>query len=343
MASYTYASYETMSPFDTVYTTTQYRIYESQGQDPSNNTRPLYQCTIVSGYKFEHLEDILSQYVGVSDLSRFYGNHVHNDSKPLHTFYVYKSTDGWETWTGPDDITINYDWDYEEDKATEYYRSLPIETIIDRRQYYLFTVWNSGSTMSTITITKDGSTVWSFDPGAQYYATYNGAFISSQVPESGSTIVISELGAKFSKTYTLKETCYRYCVYYSNRLGGWDWLLVNGKSVKTEDAEVGQMKKQCNLSPASTYNIKRNREDYMKKLTRSWELTKSMLTDRQAHLMHQLAFSNHIYLHDLATQELIPVTYDDKSFEWKTWRNNNGRLSNVTFNLKASRDKYILG
>ena len=58
--------------------------------------------------------------------------------------------------------------------------------------------------------------------------------------------------------------------------------------------------------------------------------------------MNQIAFSNHIYMHDLETDIILPVNYVDTSFEWKKTRNNSNRLNQVTMNFRASQDKFIL-
>lgn len=322
---------------------TEYRIYDSSSATPDNNYTPIHSCIVLRGDHLAHLQDILAQYISVSDRSNWNGQTITNSTNSEKTFYIYYSTDRWSSYEGPIEFTLYYDWDYGEtpfnDSIAEfnYKRSNPIEYILDRRQRFLFTVYNSGNCVGTCFVQADANNVWQFDPPTYGYVTYQLDLSQvSSVPTS-STLYFRMYSPKDYPEWKLEDTCYRYALYYVNRLGGWDSVLMNGKSLQKEDAKSSSIKKWAQWGSTNF-----GRKDYRKELSQSWELTKTNLTDEQAAKMNRLAFSNHIYLHDLETDMILPVTYVDNSFEWQKFRNNNRQLNKVTMNFKSSQDKFIL-
>lgn len=332
-------------PFTTAVTvTTEYRIYESSGSTPANSSTPLHSCVVLAGDHLEHLQDILAQHVSIADRPNWNGQTITTAANAEKSFYIYWSTDGWSTWSGPHEFKLYWDYDYGETSydtqmyVANYKRSKPIEMILDDRQRFMFTVYNSGNTIGTIYVhNENAQNIWTFNPASYGYVTYQLDLSANASMSLSQELYFNMYGVKEELVWKVKRTCNRYALYYVNRLGGWDTVLMNGKSVQTEDAQASQFK-QWSIYGSTTFG----RKDYRKQLTQSWELTKTNLTDAQAAAMNQIAFSNHIYLHDLETGLILPVNYVDNTFEWKKTRNNSNRLNQVTMNFRASQDKFIL-
>lgn len=343
--AYVYKTCEDMTyPFTTnVLLDTEYRIYDSSGATPDTTYTPVHSCVVLRGDHLEHLQDVLAQYISISDRNNWNGQTITNATNAEKTFYIYASVDHFSTWEAPVEYKLYYDWDYDETEYDanrvdlNYKRSNPIEYILDKRQRFLFTIYNSGNCVGDCFVQADANNVWQFTPPTYGYVTYQLDLSQSGYVQSSSTLYFRMYNPKDYPEWKLQKTCYRYCLYYVNRLGGWDSVLMDGKSVQKEDAKASQIKKWAQFGSTNF-----GRKDYRKELAQSWELTKTNLTDEQASKMNRIAFSNHIYLHDLETNKILPVTYVDNSFEWKKVKNNNRKLNQVTMNFKASQDKYIL-
>ena len=61
--------------------------------------------------------------------------------------------------------------------------------------------------------------------------------------------------------YVIKETCNKYCLYYSNAYGGWDSFLINGNTVKQDKITSSSFVKGANSSNTLDFQKKK----YLKK------------------------------------------------------------------------------
>jgi len=104
-----------------------------------------------------------------------------------------------------------------------------------------------------------------------------------------------------------------YVLYYSNAYGGWDSLLCNGTSRKTDNIEhLNYRRKSANQSQFSKINYQNN-------VTPTWSLNTGINVNGSK--MYHLLESTMVYLHNLETNEIIPVVitvHKDKSFEFIT-------------------------
>lgn len=135
--------------------------------------------------------------------------------------------------------------------------------------------------------------------------------------------------------YTIADTCASHALYYMNDMGGWDYLLVTGNVTREDGYErVSMTRKVSNL----TYE----HGDVVvgESITRSWRLYTDYLTDAQWALMYQLYGSTKVYLHDLESGEITPVTITDNRATFKTFANQGKKKSYAEINVKAAQPRY---
>lgn len=118
-----------------------------------------------------------------------------------------------------------------------------------------------------------------------------------------------------------------YALYYSNARGGWDSLLTISSSKKTDEMEqLNYRSKQSGLTR------------YLTKVTPTWELKTKYWLDGER--MFNLFESNNVYLHNLATDEIVPVVITNTSCEYTTYTNNGKKPFYFTITVQESFDKY---
>lgn len=133
--------------------------------------------------------------------------------------------------------------------------------------------------------------------------------------------------------------CGDYALYYINRKGGLDSYLLRGKCVMTSEFEQSTYEK----------GIDNNYLDYEREKTRyrndigfSWELNTGWLKDSESKILSRHLFSsNDVYLHNLDTDEVIPVIIKDSSVDEKTYKTER-KLFNYTINVEASNKELVL-
>lgn len=109
--------------------------------------------------------------------------------------------------------------------------------------------------------------------------------------------------------------CGDYAIYYLNTLGGWDCLLV-----------------KANKSESKTdYDYRTDDLDirYLTEYTESFKVYSDYVINREN--IHHLLNSTKVYLHNLTTDEIIPVLVDTNSYDFKN------RFSRLELTLKSAR------
>lgn len=124
--------------------------------------------------------------------------------------------------------------------------------------------------------------------------------------------------------------CCRYVLYYANALGGWDWLVIEG-NYKEED-DVTRNERSISYNNAVVSN--RGREHYLAQITKRMTLHTSWMSDMESQKMHHLLNSTNVYLHDLNSDEIIPVLLTNTTTEYKTYKGNGGQLVNYAIEVE---------
>ncbi len=129
------------------------------------------------------------------------------------------------------------------------------------------------------------------------------------------------------------ESCARYCLYYVNSYGGWDWLLILGKSVET-DAAVRTTIERRSPSALAAGNVRaRGVEVIQAEVTKHLELHTHYLTDFQAARMHNLLNSPDVWVHDLEKNTIYPAVIRDGDCVHKTYKNQDHHLVSYQIDL----------
>ena len=119
-----------------------------------------------------------------------------------------------------EDITVYRDWSYDRgwDPYTGGVSSVPVKREVDVRMPLLQSRLKSASV--AVNVRGSSSTVSVSGPGV----------IAVPAQNAEGTVVIGGV------TYTLKETCRRYALYYVNAYGGWDQLLLEAWRARATSA-----------------------------------------------------------------------------------------------------------
>lgn len=136
--------------------------------------------------------------------------------------------------------------------------------------------------------------------------------------------------------YRVVDDCRRYALYYLNAFGGWDSLLVHGAPKVANNYTRNTYKKAYALSQEMGAYIPRGTINFLNSYTKSFTCTTGWLSDEQAARMEHLFGSVDVYLCDLYEDRFMPVVLTDKTFEYKTFRNQGAHLVNYTIQMQAA-------
>lgn len=209
------------------------------------------------------------------------------------------------------------------------------------REFYLLN--SSGVTAQTYNFLLD----WSYDTnnvtsnmvmsrpinghGTPGMLFMNTVFNSSQ--KVVTTINISP-GSSYDSTH-----CGDYAFYYLNRYGGWDSFLIEGNVTKTDKYTQYSISK-----PYTVPSIDFHKKTYHNEITEQYSLHTGWMRNEEAEVLTKnLLSSNMIYMHNLRTDEIIPVIITDNSATYKTFKNQGNKRVNYTINVEASQNKHNIG
>ena len=129
------------------------------------------------------------------------------------------------------------------------------------------------------------------------------------------------------------ESCARYCLYYVNSYGGWDWLLILGKSIETDAAARTTIERRSPSALAAGNVRARGVEVIQAEVTKHLELHTHYLTDFQAARMHNLLNSPDVWVHDLEKNTIYPAVIRDGDCVHKTYKNQDHHLVSYQIDL----------
>lgn len=135
--------------------------------------------------------------------------------------------------------------------------------------------------------------------------------------------------------YTENVCDAEYALYYLNAKGGWDGLVIEGNSTRTD--------KIARHSYNKTYNnqtIEYEKNTYISEITTEWKLNTGLLDDAQAKsLCWNLLSSNRVYLHDLRADRIYSAVITNSQNIYHTYRNNNHQPIQYEINVVESQTK----
>lgn len=124
------------------------------------------------------------------------------------------------------------------------------------------------------------------------------------------------------------STCHKYALYYLNKFGGWDTLLIEGKAIETETNDYERYAQDySNDGNATGYFDERGDTVLANTLRRSWQLNTGWLTDEESRRMPHLLTSTTVFLADLSQSILYAVNITNGECPIKTYKNQRSLVS----------------
>lgn len=298
------------------------------------------------------INDVASSYLGAAVDLGLDSATWQSEARGSVPFNVYISKDNFITRELFCTISFWYDWSYEEYTGDKlHYLSDPILPLVDKRQVFMFTaMFDSGNVSVSAKETDKGSfetidsSSFSLGEVKTYIKRLNDIKFQGEFTEAFSSdflvwrrgINVNEYIINYNnyRSFTVKDTCSRYCLYYLNARGGWDWLIVEGSSTKNYGYD--RYTYTQNYDNTTTEFGKVN---YKNVINESWTLNTAWINDTQSAKIWNLFGSTKVYLHDMVDGKIMPVLITNTSQVEKNYRNQGRKLYNYTINVEASQIK----
>ena len=218
------------------------------------------------------------------------------------------------------EITFLYDWSYDDTlpPSETWIAMEPLQYTLDSRAYHLFSV-NSSATLT------NGSNIT--------YTNSNNSRSNICVQLPNGTYTLSH--GSYSRTFNVKDNCgIRYCLYYVNSRGGWDSVLVDGVSLKSDKYD-----RETFTQNYRTPSMNRGVIEYRNNITESWTLYLKSLGDARNPIFHNLFESTNVYLHDLEEGRIVPVVITSREMQYKTRKNQGKKVYTYEITVESSQRK----
>lgn len=226
---------------------------------------------------------------------------------------------------------IYNDYSYEDVEVSvgrPFVLSRPLSNVVDPRQYLFCTVANLSGVACSVAI-KQGIMMLASAAVANCRT-----FTLPLSKEEYLGMKVTTSGVSVNMVYDVLETNADYCLYYLNAYGGYDHLLIKGNSLMSESYTRTEVRRnELNTT------LKHNRDIIATDIVRKWQLHTDYLSDEQWALTHHLLGSPHIFLHNLNTGDVVPVVITAHQADWKTYRNQGNRKSNLTIEVEEARTR----
>lgn len=224
------------------------------------------------------------------------------------------------------EFVMDYSYDY---GLLGYAHSLadPVDGVIDYRMPLLRTnAEDSYIVHRRNVITGQGYNASLSDASGNYVRITGTQDLNFDITYEGTSDVTS---------YSVRDTCAKYALYYVNAFGGWDALVMQGTPKRSEDIKRYNVQKSYDNSESRARGL----QNYANEITPKWALKTALLTDEQSARMHHLLGSTMVYLYDIETAEVLPVVITDNSIEYKTFKNNNRQRAQYTINVQLAAER----
>ena len=250
-----------------------------------------------------------------------------------------------EYWTIAGQVQFMNDWSYDDSyNPATMGMSFPVNGRIDSRQWLVYTAYNASTITATLTFT-DGTTSQVIIPveiSADFSDDFNTDFARS-ARAAGSGTAVFDLSAWDNvasvtingKTWEVVTDCREWVVYYVNAYGGWDSLLIEGNTIETDSLK--RHTREMEYDNRSIQN--RGTQNYVNEITKSYTLHTSWMSDAESLRMHHLLNSPEVYLFNINTGDMIPVVLNNTTTEFKTYKNNGGKMVNYTIDATLAQDR----
>lgn len=134
--------------------------------------------------------------------------------------------------------------------------------------------------------------------------------------------------------YKVEDTCYDYCLYYCNAVGGWDSLLIKGNTKKTDKINSQYYNRSINNT-----TVQFEKKKYINIITPTYTLYTDWFTDEEQSKFYHLLESTEVYLHNLITDKIEPVNITNNTCEYKTFTNNGKKKWYNKIDVEVAQEK----
>lgn len=207
--------------------------------------------------------------------------------------------------------------------------------VIDRRQYFICSLFNRNNSNANFilkyaTATNTTGTIYNgvIDNTAQ------SIIIEREKYKNDTNIIRLAVTTQGNIIADIEDTCYDYCLYYCNALGGWDSLLVGGNVVKTDKINSKYYTKDVDNKTTEFAKTK-----FMNIITPTYKIYTDWFNDNEQSRLHHLLESTEVYLHNLNTDTIEPVNITNNTCEYKTYTNNGKKKWYNTIDLEVAQEK----
>ena len=230
------------------------------------------------------------------------------------------------SWSPFQDVTFYNNWSYDYGQVSNIL-SAPINGHVDLRMPILFSALELTQLQAVYRV-----------PGGNY----NRIITLPSTPASGTGTFKANAVSTFTKSITINNTlrydvvgaCFKYALYYVNAYGGWDQFLLEGNDLEADELTryIREVEYDNNLL------INRGKDNYVNEVTKTLSLHSGVLTGDQGSRMHHLLNSPLVYLMDIPTGDMIPVIIKDNTCEYKTIKNQGGRMVEYTILVELAQN-----
>lgn len=258
-------------------------------------------------------------------------------------FYIQRWINN--AWVSVDTAEFINDWSYDDSyNPATMGMSFPINGRIDSRQWITYTALNASSITAILTF-ADGTTSQVIIPveiSADFSDDFNDDFARS-ARAAGSGTAVFDLSAWNNvasvtingKSWKVASDCREWAFYYVNAYGGWDTFLIEGNSMEKDN-----ITRHTRAKEYDNRDIKnRGMVNYVNEISKTYTMHTSWLPDNESLRMHHLLNSPEVYLYNINSGEMIPVVLNNSSTEYRTYKNNGGRMVNYTIEATLAQDR----
>lgn len=233
-------------------------------------------------------------------------------------------------------VTFVNDWSYDPEKEDDGELSSPINGVFDVRMPLLCSV----SRAQTIEIdAQDTAADFNIDFSSDFVIGYDRVW--SLDAQSAGTAILKNVfdvhgNVKVGNTmYRGETTCARHALYYVNAYGGWDFLLMQGRSIEKDSYSRKQRKQEYD----NRQTINRGEVNYLNEVEKTFLLHTGWLVGDQGQKMHHLLGSTDVYLYDLEKKTMTPVVLTDNECRYKTSGSEGGMLVDYEIGVKVAHNR----
>lgn len=214
-----------------------------------------------------------------------------------------------------DTVTFVNDWSYDYDRTDNGVLSDPITGLFDLRMPVMYSV--SRAQTIVVKTLQDQKLIQATGPGTlTLTSNVEGRLMVGGTEYQGVT------------------SCYTHSLYYVNAYGGWDFLLLQGRSIETDSYARHEHNREYDNSNVSS----RGSVNHLNEVRKSYVLHTGWLVGDQPKKMHHLIGSTQVYLFEIGSQRMIPVTITDTACKYKSYQSEGGKLVEYEINVKVAKE-----